>query len=143
MALNFDDDTCDLLILRTGKVLMLLHLKDELLSFCKKYNTIPLFVHDFSTHAEITKDESITELQDISTVGIKFLKNYNLNINGCIGFRVTTYGEAMKIYNNINELYIFDDKQLLIKIKSHDDIKNIIIQLDRDRNINLFLYYNL
>jgi len=120
MALNFDDDKCDLLILRTGKVLMLLQVKNELLSFCKKYNTVPLFAHDFGTHIIFNEDKTFTDLQDISTVGIKFMKNYDLDINGCIGFRVTTYGEAIKIYDNINELSIF---QLSTEIKGNDDIR--------------------
>ncbi len=121
MALNFDDDKCDLLILRTGKVLKLLNLKDELTDFCEKYNTVPLFLHDFGTHATINEDTSFTELQEISNVGIKFKKNYDLDINGCIGFKVKTYGEAMRIYENINELSIFN---LYIKINGYDDIKH-------------------
>jgi hypothetical protein len=123
MALNFDDEKCDLLILRTGKVLMLLQTKDELLNFCKKYNTVPLFARDFDTHIDFNKDKSITELQDISTVGMRFMKNYNLDINGCVGFKVTTYGEACKIYQNINELSIFNG-QLDTKIRGHDDVKH-------------------
>lgn len=122
MDLNFDDDECDLLILRTGKVLKLLQIKNELLSFCEKYNTIPLFAHDFGTHVTFNEDKSFTELQDISTVGIQFMENYSLNIDGCIGFKVKTYGEAIKIYKNINELSIFDN-ELYFKIKSHDDIR--------------------
>lgn len=123
MALNFDDEICDLLIIRTGKVLMLLQIKNELSSFCQKYNTIPLFAHDFDTHITFNEDKTFADLQEISTVAITFMKNYNLNINGCIGFKVKTYGEAMKIYNNINELSIFNE-QLLIKIKGNDDIKH-------------------
>jgi hypothetical protein len=123
MALNFDDDKCDLLILRTGKVLKLLFIKDELLSFCEKYNTIPLFAYDFGTNIMFNEDKTFADLQDISTVGITFMKNYDLNINECIGFRVTTYGEAVKIYQNINELSIFND-QLSIKINGNDDTKH-------------------
>lgn len=123
MALNFDDDKCDLLILRTGKVSKLLFIKDELVSFSKKYNTIPLFAYDFGTHITFNEDKTFTDLQDINTVGITFMKNYDLNINGCIGFSVKTYGEAIKIYQNINELSIFNE-QLSIKIKSNDDIRH-------------------
>lgn len=137
MALNFDDDKCDLLILRTNKVLMLLHLKNELSDFCEKYNTIPLFVHDFSTHVTFNEDKTFTDLQDISTVGITFMKNYDLNINGCIGFKVKTYGEAIKIYQNIDELSIFNG-QLSIKINGNDDIRHF-----KTKDLNEITYIRL
>lgn len=124
MALNFDDDKCDLLILRTGKVFKLLNIKDELTNFCIKYNAVPLFAHDFGSHITFNEDKFIPELENMSTAGINFMKNYGLNINGCIGFRIATYGEAVKIYKNINELSIFNG-QLSIKIDGHDDIRHI------------------
>lgn len=123
MALNFDDDKCDLLILRTGKVFKLLNIKDELSDFCLKYDTVALFAHDLGSHITFNEDTFISELQNISTVGINFMKNYNLDINGCIGFRVTTYGEAIKIYHNIHELSIFNGK-LSTEIKTHDDFRH-------------------
>lgn len=114
MALNFDDDICDLLILRTCKVLMLLNIKNELLEFCKKYNTVPLFAHDFGVDVDFNVETNNFNMKSIKE---------HININGCIGFKVKTYGEAMKIYNNINELSIFNSK-LSTKIKGNDDIEH-------------------
>ena len=102
---------------------MLLSIKNEFFNFCNKYNTVPLFIYDFSTHIIFKEDKNFIDLQDISTAGFKFMKNYNLSIRGYIGFHIRTYGEAMKIYKNINELSIFNG-QLSIEIKSHDDIKH-------------------
>jgi len=102
----------------------LLHIKDELSDFCVKYNTIPLFVHDCGMHVMINDEKSITELQDISTIEIKFMKNYDLDINGCIGFGVKNYGQACKIYSNINELSIFSNNKLSTEIKGFNDIKH-------------------
>jgi len=117
MALNFDDEKCDLLILRTGKVLMLLNIRNELLEFCVKYNTVPLFAHDLGVDVDFNVE--------INNFNIKSIKEHT-NINGCVGFKITTYGEACKIYQNINELSIFNCK-LDTKIRGHDDVKHFRI----------------
>lgn len=115
------NEKCDILILRTGKVLMLLNIKNELLEFCKKYNTIPLFAHDFGVDVDFNRDSNF------NIESIKEVIKQRININGCVGFKVTTYGEACKIYQNINELSIFNGK-LDAKIRGHDDIKHFMLK---------------
>jgi len=138
MALNFDDEKCDLLILKISNVIMLPRITEELSNFCKKYSTLPLFVHDFDTHINFNEDKSIPELQDIENFRRKLTTNHKININGCVGFKVATYGEACKVYQNINELSIFN--KLDSKIRTHDDVKHFRLS-DKKEVMYVKLYY--